>query len=203
MKSYRLLTIALLLIVLVLPMTMPRPAHACTGGGWDVGYRERISQLYRADYISAVTLATITRMETLIPPNGPPSGPAVPIAIGSYGTSAVFQPQVLWSSAPLAGNTIGRLGELGPDCSGGPLFEPGDKVVLFLRTSRYPIADFSVSAFSETILFRGESAFFLGWNNIEPAGTTEEVLSYLLSVAKSPETTTGPARAFLGLPPAY
>jgi len=190
--------LAILLAGLVLPSLTPPRALACTGG-FQGGYTESIWQMYKSEQVEAVTLAEITDVR-LISPTGSRLGisPIIPL----NGTVARFSPNVVWSNTPLSGNSIGPLGYTAPDCSGGPTFEVGDKVLLFLARPRYGVADYSIGVAGDTILFRGDQAYFmhgLPYRHMTPAGSTQDVLDYLLSIAGSPETTGGPAREFLGI----
>jgi hypothetical protein len=185
------------------PLAAPRPVQACSGG-FEGSLREHIELMYRSEHVDAVTLAEITHVRRLSPTGAPlTTSSGLPSLIPANGEVATFAPEVLWTSVGFAGNTVGPVGYGGADCSGGPSFEPGDRVLMFLMKPRYGVADYSLGALSLTILFRGgEASYISPGRYLTPAGSTQEVLDYLLSIAGSPETTSGPARAFVGLPPA-
>ena len=192
--TYRsiLLFVPLFVVTLVLPGMPARIAFACSGG-FEGGYRERIDLIYHSEVVQAVALAEITDVRAI--------GPSAPLFVLPTGTIATFRPEVLWSNLSFGGNTIGPLGYVAPDCSGGPRLEAGDRVLLFLTRSRYGVASYSIGPGGDTILFRGEKAYYPSSSSyMEEAGSTREVIDYLLSIAGSPETTSGPARAFVGLP---
>jgi hypothetical protein len=188
--------------MLFMPFVAPRPVSACSGG-FDGTLREHIELFYRSELVDAVTLAEITGVRRLSPSGAPlTTASGFPSLIPANAEVATFAPEVLWTNLGLAGNTVGPVGYGGADCSGGPSFERGDKVLMFLTKPRYGVSDYSLGALSLTLLFRGSEAFYLTPGRyLMAAGSTQEVIEYLLSVAGSPETTSGPARAFLGLTP--
>jgi hypothetical protein len=191
--TYRsiLLFVPLFIATLLLPGVPARIAFACSGG-FEGDYRERIDLMYHSELVLAVALAEVTDVRAI--------GPGAPLFVLPAGTIATFRPEVLWSNLDFAGNTIGPLGYVAPDCSGGPRLETGDRVLLFLMRSRYGVASYSIGAGGDTILFRGEKAdypFPSGY--MVEAGSTREVIDYLLSIVGSPETTSGPAWEFVGL----
>ena len=143
-------------------------------------------------YSEAVTLADIVGHNQV--------GTGRPLLVPADATTATFSPAAfLYSTGPVDGRTIGPLGYIGPDCSGGPLLETGDKVLLFLQTEKqYRVAEWRVGVSGDTILFQGPEAFYLSpARHLTPAGSSRSVIETLIEITQPSPANREAALAFL------
>jgi hypothetical protein len=123
-----------------------------------------------------------------------------PLIVPATARTATFEPvAILTAKGPLDGRTIGPLGYTAPDCSGGPALLPGDKVLLFLSKQRqYPVADWRIGVFGDTIVFRGNQAFhLLTSRDTLPAGSSRSVIELALEVSGASPANRQAVLAFL------
>ena len=188
-----LLALALGSTVLVQPQPL---AHAATcSGQLPADMRERFELL--AAEAPVIVLARITASDD-VPTEG--VSPLVGIA-----KTASFEPVVvLKQELPIEDFTIGPLRGSGPDCSGGPVMQPGEHVLLFLRPEeQYHVAAWRVGVFGDVVRFENEQALYVFAGAIdrpaaEPAGTSATVIATLSDVLSLDAATRAAAYAFVG-----
>ena len=177
------------------PQTPTQATTTTCSGGLPLDMTERFQLL--ADVSPVIVLAEITASDD-IPPEG--VSPLVGIA-----RTATFSPVVvLKAEQALEELTIGPLRGTAPDCSGGPVMLPGERVLLFLTPQeQYPVAEWRVGVFGDVVRFEGDQAVYafagdIGQQYTEPAGAAAQVIDALAGVLSLDAETRAAAYTFVG-----